>query len=190
MFSKILIGTDLTSKSYNALRLAASLAQGLSAELFVLHVIPLPAKLKGWSLPVVQENKSYQIILQSQVAAAEVELGNQIRAMCWASPKVHPLVTVGDPPKTIAAMAKKLCVDIIVVARGSGGVLGSVAEQVVRMAGQTVLIAPIKLPRRMNAFLTLPVSLFQDPLAGTSAKAARNTEKLSEKNGLILRNVT
>jgi nucleotide-binding universal stress UspA family protein len=190
MFRKILIGTDLTSKSYNALRLAASLAQGLSAELFVLHVISLPPKLKGWSSPVVQENKSYKFILQSQVAAAEIELGNQIRAMCWASPKVLPLVTVGDPPKTIAAMAKKLCVDVIVVARGSGGVLGSVAEQVVRLTGQTVLVAPIKWPRRMNAFLTLPVSLFQVPLAGTNAKAAQNTEKRGGENRLIPRNIT
>jgi nucleotide-binding universal stress UspA family protein len=189
MFRKILIATDLTSKSLNALRLAISLARGLSADLFVLHVIPMPAKLKGRSLSLVKDKKFYQLVHRSQIAAAEIELRNQIRAIRWTSKKVHPLVTVGDPSKTIDAMAKELGVDVIVIARGSGGVLGSVADQVVRLAGQTILVAPIKWPRRLNTFLTLPVSLLQAPLFRTSAAATRSIKKSSGKDRLILRKI-
>jgi nucleotide-binding universal stress UspA family protein len=158
MFRKLLIATDLTAKSHNALHLSLSLAQWLSAELFVLHVVPLPGKLKRRPTPIIQDSKSSQLILRNQIAEAEAGLANQLYAMRQGSNNVHLLVKPGDPIKTIAKVAKELGIDLIVIGRGSGGKLGLVTEQIVRLAGQTVLVAPVKLFRVMNAFLKLPIA--------------------------------
>jgi nucleotide-binding universal stress UspA family protein len=182
MFRKIMIATDLTAKSNNALRLAISLARGLPAELFALHVVPLPTKLKRWPSPPILDNKSYQLILRSQIVSAEFELTNQIRGLRWKPESVHLLVKVGDPSTTIATVAKELGIDVIVIARGSGGVLGSVTERIVRLAGQTVLIAPVKWPWGIKPFSMLPVGAFKTFRSKASTAAHKSEKKKQPAN--------
>ncbi|MEO6952115.1 MAG: universal stress protein [Polyangia bacterium] len=162
MFSNILVATDLTEKSVLAIRLAAKLtAQTQGAQLTVLHVVDFPASLRDWSMPSFRkDSKLYDDLVARQVQAAEATLRAQIDElhMSTAAAIMHPilaLVRTGSPAQTIASCADEHGVDVIIVARGKGGVLGSTAEQVVRMVGRTVLVAPVAgmrqlLKRRQN----------------------------------------
>ena len=58
---------------------------------------------------------------------------------------------VGKPAEVIAAAADELGADLIVVARGRGGRLGPNTERLVRMAGRTVLVAPVRAPAAFAA---------------------------------------
>jgi Universal stress protein family len=118
------------------------------------------------------------LILRSQIVSAEFELTNQIRGLRWKPESVHLLVKVGDPSTTIATVAKELGIDVIVIARGSGSVLGSVTERIVRLARQTVLIAPVKWPWGIKPFSMLSVGEFKAFRSKASTTAHKSEKKM------------
>jgi nucleotide-binding universal stress UspA family protein len=148
MFKRVLVGTDLLPQSAVALRMGHALAQASGADLVVLHVVPMPAELRRWADDLFKrELQSYRKILDRQAAAARSDLERHVRRL--ARPGGRPvvsLVRVGKPADVIAATADEMGADLIVVARGHGGVLGSNSERLVRMAGRTVLVAPARAP--------------------------------------------
>lgn len=148
MFKRVLVGTDLQPQSAVALRMGHALARASQADLVVLHVVPMPAELRRWGDDLFKrELQTYRKILDRQAAAARGDLERQVaRVIRRGGRPVVSLVRVGKPADVIAATADEVGADLIVVARGHGGVLGTNSERLVRMAGRTVMVAPVRAP--------------------------------------------
>lgn len=149
MFNKILVVTDLTLNSDNALRMGIELANLHNSSLTVLHVIPDSGTQSGSYSLSNKDLLLYRSILKRQIEGAQFHLEDQllnyfgIRNL--ASPKC--LVKAGVPAAVISKVADSSKADLIIIARGRGGVLSTVAEHVIRFVGRTVLVAPTKLPK-------------------------------------------
>lgn len=152
LFNKILVVTDLTSSSDNALRMGIELANLHNSTLTILHVIPDSA---GQSSSYSLSNKDlllYRSILKRQIEGAQFHLEDQLLnylgSRKLASPKC--LVKAGVPAAVISKVADSSKADLIIIARGRGGVLSTIAEHVIRFVGRTVLVAPTKLPKSFD----------------------------------------
>lgn len=158
MFHRILVGSDLSSQSSGALRLAQGLGQTFDAHIVVAHVVMMPAALQGWgSVGFRNDLKTYGSLLERQLAAARTHLERQVTTARLASAGgVELVVRSGSPAPILAALVEELDADLVIVARGAGGKLGPVAEQLVRLVGRTVLVAPVRL--RRGAVLPLPTT--------------------------------
>jgi nucleotide-binding universal stress UspA family protein len=167
MFKRVLVGTDLEAKSSVALRMGNALARANGAELVALHVVPLPPELRRWGHDVFkQELRSYRKILDAQASAARTELEKTVARMTRRSSRpVLCLVRVGEPAAVIAATADEIGADLIVTARGRDGVLGANTERLVRMAGRTILVAPVRAPAAFSAAERLGFSGLLAPAA-------------------------
>jgi nucleotide-binding universal stress UspA family protein len=151
MFRTIVVCTDLTAVSLVALRMAVKLARDNDATLTALHVVPLPPALKHWSAPEFRTDlKLYRELLGRQLEAHVLELRRQVAAAGAGDLEVTYLVKAGLPAEVIATTADELGADLIVVARGRGGQLGSTTAHTVRLAGRTVLVAPVKEPESLR----------------------------------------
>jgi len=121
---KILVPVDRSESSQHAFQFAASLAQEHDAELIVLYVVPLAAVMYG------PPPKNY--------------LDHLLQELCLMKPsdpdaRVQYKVAEGDPAAAILNAARETKCDLIVMGtHGRTGLsrflMGSVAEQVVRMA--------------------------------------------------------
>jgi nucleotide-binding universal stress UspA family protein len=156
MFQRILVASDLTPQSTAAMRLARGLGQALGSKLVVAHVVPMPSELKRWSGAVFGDDlKAYKAVLERQSRAATKELDRQVTTAGLASTRgVRAVVRSGLPAPVLAKLVEELDADLVIVARGRGGKLGPVAEQLVRLVGRTVLVAPVRGKR--GATLGLP----------------------------------
>jgi nucleotide-binding universal stress UspA family protein len=151
MFRNIVVCTDLTSVSLVALRMAVKLACDNGASLTALHVVPLPPAIRHWSAPVFRSDvKVYRELLDRQLEAHNLELRRQLVAAGAGELEIRCLVRAGLPAEVIATTADELGADLIVVARGRGGQLGSTTAHTVRLAGRTVLVAPAKEPETLR----------------------------------------
>lgn len=138
---KILVPTDFSPPSANALRYAAAFAAKFGAQVLLLHVVPdlalfLP-EAASVSPPIVPA-------LDQTVAAARASLERLAAEPRAAGLTVHVEVREGPPFQEILAAARERDVDLIVLGtHGHGGLahvlLGSVAEKVVRKAPCPVL---------------------------------------------------
>jgi universal stress protein A len=138
---RILVPTDFSKHSHNALKYAAALADKFSAELYLLHVvqnlgvlIPDMVNVTPPVLPSVEEMTS-----AVRVAMERLIKENQLDKFT-----VHAEAREGTPFYEIIQFAKEKDVDLIVMGtHGRGGLvhmlLGSVAEKVVRKAPCPVL---------------------------------------------------
>src|SRR5262249_47463189 len=133
---RILVPTDFSKHSRNALVYAAAFADKFGAEIYLLHVFPdlalfLPDTVTaGPPLlpPLDQINASVLAGLQRVIQE------NQLERLT-----VHPEVREGTPFYEIVRFAKEKDIDLIVMGtHGRGGLahvlLGSVTEKVVRKA--------------------------------------------------------
>lgn len=153
MFRQILVATDLTRVSRNALARADALAHESRAHLHILHVVRDPAR-EPWTV------EAYGIDWERLRAEAR---GKGRRALIAATRRLAldtrqtTLDTrVGVPADEILDYARHHAIDLIVVGtRGRGllasVVLGSVAEAVVRHARCPVMIVHAPAPRRRAA---------------------------------------
>ena len=153
MFRHILVATDLTNVSRNALARADALAREHRAHLHVLHVVRDPAH-EPWTV------EAYGIDWERLRAEAR---GNGRRALiaatrrlaCGIRQTTHE-TRVGAPADEILDYARRHAVDLIVVGTHGRGplasvVLGSVAEAIVRQARCPVMVVPPQAPRRRAA---------------------------------------
>lgn len=152
MFTRILLATDLTEKSSAAMELALGLAQTHRASLIALCVVGLPRRLQQWAAPVMRADlELYRELLSRQVESARKVLETRMaRARDRLPAGIRCIVRTGVPASEIAKASDEHRVDLIVVARGRRGALGSTAEQIVSLAGKAVLVAPVKLPTRLR----------------------------------------
>jgi len=137
--SKILLATDFSPESHNALQCALSLSRRYGSKLFVAHAVQAEAV----PLPDLMQNNAEQNM-------ARLELTEELKSVPHQT-----IVKSGDPWEVLSAILADEHVDLIVMAtHGRGGfnklVLGSTAEQVIRHAPCPVLtVGPhVRLPNR------------------------------------------
>jgi universal stress protein A len=136
---RILVATDFSEASLNALRCAVRFARPFNAALYLVHVIKKPSFVHGLeNVPLVlPEAKRAKIVRIKLASLAKAEIS-----------KALPLATgvyFGEPSREIVALARQVEADLIVLAtQGRTGLprmlLGSTAEQVIRHAPCPVLV--------------------------------------------------
>ena len=141
---KILVPTDFSDLSQQALEFALSLADRFRAKVYLVHVWELP--MTGSLLP--PEPYPESVLTEEQTAGEEhlTKVANELKASGF---DVEPVFVFGKPYMEIVKAATDFDVDLIVLAsHGRSGVshllLGSVAEKVVRLAPCPVFT--VKLP--------------------------------------------
>ena len=139
MTRKILVPVDLVDEQPPWLGFALDMAQGMEAEIILLHVVDyvptaLPVDMPaGYPMPKIDDVR--EVVEQRlQALAAKVE-----------SVKVTPIVEVGSAAREIVAVAAREGVyQIVIPSHGRRAlarlVLGSVAERVARTAPCPVTI--------------------------------------------------
>jgi nucleotide-binding universal stress UspA family protein len=148
MFTRILVPTDFSRPSEQALVYARTLAQRFGASLHLLHVV---------NRPLLAEGLAAEAFLNESTAMESdmVEVAQQ-RLRKQAPDAASANVVFGYAAKSIVQHASQLGIDLIVMgSHGRTGIahilLGSVAEAVVRMAPCPVLTVrdPVKTPERV-----------------------------------------
>lgn len=137
----ILVPIDRSESSQHTFKFAASLAQEHDAQLVVLYVVPLAAVMYG------PPPNNY--------------LDHLLQELCLMKPsdphaRVQYQVAEGDPAAAIVRAAKETNCDLIVMGtHGRTGLsrflMGSVAEQVVRLAPCLVMTVRNQVPTETSA---------------------------------------
>ncbi|WP_038247170.1 universal stress protein [Ghiorsea bivora] len=138
---KIIVPTDFSKQSDEALRRAVVLAVQLHADIHLIHVIEPPVFVDGDLIlisPMDDTNKAQHQMAQKRLnkQAASVDIPIII----------HLEDTQGSPARTICNFAQAMPADLIIIGRhGEKGVLehlllGSTAERVVQHAPCSVLV--------------------------------------------------
>jgi nucleotide-binding universal stress UspA family protein len=138
---RILVPTDFSKHSHNALTYAAAFAEKFGAELYLLHVvqdlalfIPEAVSVAPPAVPPIEQ----------MTAAVREGLARLVRENDLDRFTVHTEVREGTPFYEIIQFAKEAGIDLIIMGtHGRGGLahvlLGSVSERVVRKAPCPVL---------------------------------------------------
>jgi nucleotide-binding universal stress UspA family protein len=138
---RILVPTDFSEHSKNALRYAAAFADKFGAEVFLLHVFQDLAIFQPDAVTVAPQATPP---IEQMLAAARTALERSIREGPCAGVKVHPEVGEGSTFEEIVRFAKEKNIDLIIMGTHGRGwlahvLLGSVTEKVVRKAPCPVL---------------------------------------------------
>jgi nucleotide-binding universal stress UspA family protein len=142
---KILLPTDFSEPSYEALKIAKEMAMHFSAELFFMHVVPpLPP-----FAPPPKDKPSFNVMayVKNLHLSAEKSLQEVIDKKIGNKLKAHISVAHGDVAEKVARHAHKENIDLIIIAsHGTTGwkktFLGSVTEKLVRISTVSTLIIP------------------------------------------------
>lgn len=140
MIKKILVPTDGSKGSENAIQMAAELAKNHNAELYILYVVPkgeIPEKVVNY----LQEERidgglgklSTKVIGETVLEPILKKVSSQgVEVVKW-------MVLRGDPAQEILKFAKSRKVDMIVIGKSGqrgikGLLLGSVSHKVCNLA--------------------------------------------------------
>jgi len=142
MFSRILVATDLSEGSSEAIRQAHAYACSTGGTLAVCHVFP---SLLGVNMLFPQRNATAVISVADFEARARGLVEQQVAA-CIPATGVEVFVDEGSGYASIVRRSEAWSADLVVVgncgmAAAPGMDLGSVAAQVVRNAHCAVLVA-------------------------------------------------
>ena len=146
-FRKVLVTTDFSSTSLEAVPAAAELAAHFGAPLCLVHVLPVDTPTP-WDVPPYADFGLASIPLpeyEGQVRReVERRLGQVSAKHVPSSVTVETTVARGDAAAEIGRIARERGVDLIVIATHGGTgwrhlVFGSVAERVLREAPCAVL---------------------------------------------------
>lgn len=138
---RILVPTDFSKHSQNALRYAAAFAEKFGAELYLLHVVQ---DLALFIPEAVSVAPPIAPPIEQLTAAVREALDRVLRESNLQGLTVHQEVREGTPFYEIIQAAKERDIDLIIMGtHGHGGLahvlLGSVTEKVVRKAPCPVL---------------------------------------------------
>ena len=138
---RILVPTDFSKHSHNALTYAAAFAEKFGAELYVLHVVQDLALFIPEAVLVAPPPAPP---VEQFAAAARTALERVITDLQRPGLAIRPEVVEGTPYEEIVRFARERAVDLIVI--GSHGhtglahlLLGGVTDKVVRRAPCPVL---------------------------------------------------
>lgn len=148
--ARILVPTDLSDHSFEALEPAARIAETFQASLTLLHVVEDLANYTHihWEeLPGVDPKAVQEVATERARTRLRRALDERLRG----TQRVSIDVACGDPVKEIVDRARDRRCDLIVTStHGRSGwrrtVLGSVAERVVRLADCPVMTVPARDP--------------------------------------------
>ena len=137
----IVVPTDFSKQSTEALRRAAKLAQQFNGKVHLLHVIEPPLFIDADLILMTP----IDAVVEAQHAAAEKRL-QKLKDESGLAVEVHLLDALHSTAQTICDYAKEHGADLIVIGRhGEKGelehmLLGSTAERVIRFAPCSVLV--------------------------------------------------
>lgn len=143
-FKKIIVATDFSEPSIEALREADLIAHRTGAELLVFHAVPnLLRNNPLFPQKNIEDAFQLQDTLDRVAGAVEELIDRHMHADC---DRARVLVDSGWPDTSLMRNAEEIGADLIVVgSRGFTGLkhvlLGSVAQRVVRYAHCAVLVA-------------------------------------------------
>ncbi len=162
---KILYATDLTENSAYAFRYAVNSATKHDADVYILHVLEIPAfpfpfpGEEGWGTPSSgsQYVKNLEKYTAEQITRARKEIESRLREFCGQELQgnadlLKQIVSIdvieGDPAVQILQKVDELKPDLVVMGtHGKGRLahafLGSEAEKVLHRIKIPVLIVPI-----------------------------------------------
>jgi nucleotide-binding universal stress UspA family protein len=128
----IVLGTDLTDASQNALLRALHLAEQHRAAIHVVHATPRLPRLLSRQLGVTDDRKQREA------------LDRIVKQVRRAGVPAHAHVAQGDPIQVLAAKARAVAADLVVVgARGRAipdSMIGSTAERLIALDRHRVLL--------------------------------------------------
>ncbi|MFZ5433867.1 MAG: universal stress protein [Calditrichota bacterium] len=135
-FKKILCPIDFSEPSYEALKVATELAQNFSAELTIVHVVPLVPTVTAMDRTVGTNTAAAQY-QQSLEAESKHLLAEAVEKYVPKTLTVRPFIETGDAAHVVAKIAEEEDTDLVVLStHGRTGwrrfVFGSVAERIVR----------------------------------------------------------
>ena len=153
MFRQILVATDLTRVSRNALVRADALARDNRAHLHILHVVPDPAR-EPWTVEAF--GIDWERLRAKARGTGRRALIAATRRLALDTRRTTVDTRMGAPADEILDYAKRHAIDLIVVGTHGRGplasaILGSVAEAIVRRAVCPVMIVRAAPPRRRPA---------------------------------------
>ena len=141
----LLAAIDPDGNASDIVDIAADMAQAFGASLVVLHVVPLPASVDADALRNPQAHPATQQVLREREQAVLPTLQTIVqRALERGCSATSLRLGHGDPADTILGVADALSADMLVVGTHGRknplrGLLGSVAESVIRAARVPVL---------------------------------------------------
>jgi len=142
-FKKILCPIDFSEPSYEALKVASELALNFSAELTIVHVVPLLPTVTATdrAAGATAAAAQYQQELEAESARLLDEAVNQYVSKNLS---IRKFIEIGDTAQVVAKMAEEEDTDLVVVStHGRTGwrhlVFGSNAERIVRYTQCPVL---------------------------------------------------
>lgn len=138
---RILLPTDFSDFSKNAMEYAISLVRMHKAKLYVLHVIEHIFDISGFYVPHLPVNELYREMEES----AKKEIEKFMNKKSREGIEVENMVVSGTPFLEIIRTAREKSIDLIVIAtHGRTGLehvlFGSVAEKVVRKSPCSVFV--------------------------------------------------
>lgn len=138
----ILVLTDFSDGSRQAVDRAARLAHDLGADLHIAHAALLPTVIPAWGDPGGGAWIDANAIVEAAYEGLERE-ADRVEAVHGDRPKPH--VSTGSTHRGLAGVAESVGADLVVVgARGRGfrleRMLGSTAERLVRTLNEPVLV--------------------------------------------------
>jgi universal stress protein E len=141
---RVLVATDLTDQSSEAIRQAHEWALGAGAQLAVCVVVP--SELHNNMLFPQQTQREALGVMQAEQSAADAVVEQMLAITGRSADDFRCVVETGSPHASIVQAAEELVVGVIVVGGGSPDgsgqpALGSVAARVVRYAHCPVLVA-------------------------------------------------
>ena len=151
-YRHVLLSTDLSEGSRDAMATYLSLNISKEAFLSALHIFDAPMLRLAMAHQISEEER--RAYLEDQGAIARIALGKFLAATCLSSAQVVLRHDASDPPQEILAAADLAKADLIVVATHSKRgfeqiLLGSNTEQVLRDSEIDVLaIPPARRPAR------------------------------------------
>lgn len=149
LFPRILVPTDFSACSEEALRVAASLARQFGSELILLHVVDTKGlgnlNRLGLALPSEEKTQLKKLRHHARLLARRIIGSEALKGLT-----VKRFIAEGAPFAEIARFVRSEQISLVVMGSygGSyGGVdkifFGSTAEKVVRTAGCPVLTVPL-----------------------------------------------
>ena len=153
---RIIVGTDFSRSSEEAVQVAGEWARVYDAELTLVHVLGVPELAHYEVEQPIREHRELEEAVHEALDAMEERLLEDVRSRT-AIVRGHGQIGA-SAAEGIVALADDLDVDLIVVStHGKSGLtrllLGSVAERVARSAGRPVLTVPVgatSRPRRVG----------------------------------------
>ena len=181
-FQAIVFATDFSSCSENAGHYANLLATKFDADLLVAHAFVLSnAAMEVEAEDGMSEQRKD---LESTLAATAKRLGEGVR-------RVVPVLLDGDPREQIPRLAGEHCPSLIVLGtRGRGrmgrGMIGSVAERIMRATGGPALTVGPEVPVPDASRPLFQRMLYATGLSPAAARGAAYASAMAEAFGSSL----